>query len=38
LPIFVGPFAYLAFRVRYGKPDHSSSEGAGGAGAAFAGG
>jgi uncharacterized protein (TIRG00374 family) len=36
LPIFVGPFAYLAFRMRYGKPGHGSSEGAGGAGAAFA--
>jgi uncharacterized protein (TIRG00374 family) len=22
LPIFVGPFAYLAFRLRYGKPGH----------------
>lgn len=38
LPIFVGPFAYFAFRLRYGKPGHGSSEGAGGTGAAFAGG
>src|SRR5262249_16021120 len=22
LPIFVGPFAYMAFRMRYGKPSH----------------
>ena len=35
LPIFVGPFAYVAFRMRYGKPSHGSSE-AGGAGAAVA--
>lgn len=34
LPIFVGPFAYFAFRLRYGKPGHGS----GGTGAAFAGG
>ncbi len=31
LPILVGPFAYLAFRLRYGKPGSS-----GGAGAALA--
>jgi hypothetical protein len=37
LPIFVGPFAYVAFRMRYGKPSHGSSE-AGGADAALAGG
>ena len=36
LPIFVGPFAYVAFRMRYGKPGQRSSEGAGGTGAAFA--
>ena len=35
LPIFVGPFAYMAFRMRYGKPSHGSSD-AGGAGAAVA--
>jgi len=38
LPIFVGPFAYFAFRLRYGKPGHGSSEGAGGTGPALAGG
>jgi hypothetical protein len=38
LPIFVGPFAYYAFRLRYGKPGHGSSEGAGGTGPALAGG
>jgi uncharacterized protein (TIRG00374 family) len=38
LPILVGPFAYFAFRLRYGKPGHTSggadggdSAGAGGA-------
>lgn len=35
LPIFVGPFAYLAFRARYGKPG-DSGEGAGGTGPALA--
>jgi hypothetical protein len=34
LPIFVGPFAYFAFRLRYGKPGDNS----GGAGPALAGG
>jgi uncharacterized protein (TIRG00374 family) len=38
LPIFVGPFAYLAFRMRYGKPGDSPGEGAGGTGPALAGG
>ncbi|HSZ37041.1 MAG TPA: lysylphosphatidylglycerol synthase transmembrane domain-containing protein [Acidimicrobiales bacterium] len=38
LPILVGPFAYVAFRLRYGKPDHGSNQGADGTGAAFAGG
>jgi hypothetical protein len=36
LPILVGPFAYIAFRMRYGKPGQSSSEGAGGTGPALA--
>ena len=32
LPILVGPFAYLAFRLRYGKPGHGGgAAGAGGA-------
>jgi uncharacterized protein (TIRG00374 family) len=31
LPIFVGPFAYLAFRLRYGKPGHDGGGGASGA-------
>jgi hypothetical protein len=30
LPIFVGPFAYLAFRLRYGPPGHGGN-GTGGA-------
>jgi uncharacterized protein (TIRG00374 family) len=30
LPIFVGPFAYLAFRIRYGKPESGGATGAGG--------
>ena len=29
LPIFVGPFAYLAFRLRYGAPDHEEGSGTG---------
>ena len=29
LPIFVGPFAYLAFRLRYGKPGSAGGGGAG---------
>jgi hypothetical protein len=33
LPVFVGPFAYLAFRLRYGAPGH---DGGGGAGTALA--
>jgi hypothetical protein len=38
LPIFVGPFAYLAFRLRYGKPGHDSGGGtAGGAAGGTAG-
>jgi uncharacterized protein (TIRG00374 family) len=37
LPIFVGPFAYLSFRLRYGKPGHGSGEGAAGTGPALAG-
>jgi len=31
LPIAVGPFAYLAFRLRYGKPGHDGGGGASGA-------
>jgi hypothetical protein len=31
LPILVGPFAYFAFRLRYGKPGHSSGGTGGGA-------
>ncbi len=31
LPIFVGPFAYVAFRLRYGKPGTGSGGAAGGA-------
>ena len=34
LPIVVGPFAYLAFRLRYGKPGHDDGGGAAGAGGA----
>jgi hypothetical protein len=34
LPIFVGPFAYLAFRLRYGKPGSVGGDGADGAGGA----
>jgi hypothetical protein len=34
LPIVVGPFAYLAFRMRYGKPGHDDGNGAAGAGGA----
>ena len=36
LPIVVGPFAYLAFRLRYGSPDGAGG-GGGEAGAAGAG-
>jgi uncharacterized protein (TIRG00374 family) len=40
LPILVGPFAYLAFRMRYGAPGGSGSgggdDGAGAAGAVAA--
>lgn len=32
LPIFVGPFAYLAFRMRFGKPGSSGPDPGGGAG------
>jgi hypothetical protein len=42
LPILVGPFAYFAFRLRYGKPGHGSGAGtdgsAGGVGGAGGGG
>lgn len=38
LPIFVGPFAYFAFRLRYGKPGQDAGGGADDTGAAFAGG
>ena len=34
LPILVGPFAYLAFRLRYGKPGSVGGDGADGAGGA----
>ena len=34
LPILVGPFAYLAFRMRYGKPGQDGEGGAAGAGGA----
>ncbi len=34
LPIFVGPFAYFAFRLRYGKPGAHGDGGAAGAGGA----
>ena len=34
LPILVGPFAYLAFRLRYGKPGHDDGGGTAGAGGA----
>ena len=37
LPILVGPFAYLAFRLRYGKPS-DASRGPGHTGPAYAGG
>ena len=30
LPIVVGPFAYVAFRLRYGAPGHQSGSGPGG--------
>ena len=30
LPIAVGPFAYFAFRVRYGKPGHHGDTGGSG--------
>ncbi len=35
LPIFVGPFAYMAFRARYGPPRHDAG-GPGGTGTALA--
>ncbi len=35
LPIFVGPFAYFAFRVRYGAPPHDAG-GSRGSGTALA--
>jgi len=36
LPIAVGPFAYFAFRLRYGKPGHGGDGAAGAGGAALA--
>lgn len=36
LPILVGPFAYFAFRARYGAPPHDSGGGPGSDGPAFA--
>jgi uncharacterized protein (TIRG00374 family) len=36
LPIFVGPFAYLAFRARYGPPRHDAGGGTSGTGPALA--
>ncbi len=36
LPIAVGPFAYLAFRLRYGKPGTGQDGAAGAGGAALA--
>ena len=36
LPIFVGPFAYFAFRARYGAPHHDRPGGPGGSGPALA--
>ena len=36
LPILVGPFAYFAFRLRYGKPGHGGDGTAGAGGAALA--
>jgi uncharacterized membrane protein YbhN (UPF0104 family) len=36
LPIAVGPFAYLAFRLRYGKPGQGGDGAAGAGGAALA--
>jgi uncharacterized membrane protein YbhN (UPF0104 family) len=30
LPIAVGPFAYVAFRMRYGPPGHGRGGGTGG--------
>jgi len=39
LPILVGPFAYFAFRLRYGKPGaHGGAAGGGGGGGASGGG
>ena len=29
LPIVVGPFAYMAFRLRYGRPGEAGGPGAG---------
>ncbi len=36
LPIFVGPFAYMAFRARYGPPRHDAGGGTGGTGPTLA--
>ena len=36
LPIVVGPFAYLAFRLRYGSPGGASGDGEAGAAGAGA--
>jgi len=36
LPIAVGPFAYFAFRLRYGKPGTGHDDAAGAGGAALA--
>jgi uncharacterized protein (TIRG00374 family) len=36
LPVFVGPFAYVAFRMRYGAPPHDSGGGPGGSGTTLA--
>jgi uncharacterized protein (TIRG00374 family) len=39
LPIFVGPFAYVAFRLRYGKPGaHGDAAGGDGGGGGVGGG
>ncbi len=36
LPILVGPFAYFAFRMRYGAPDREAGGGSGGGGSTLA--
>jgi hypothetical protein len=36
LPIFAGPFAYVAFRMRYGAPDREAGGGSGGGGTTLA--